>query len=233
MAHQFSFDILINNDHSLLIQFNDAPSKELSEYIYALSLAIPKIGMTGLVEVVSAYQSILVIFDIAQWEIESSQEQLNNFLKSFIKNFTTDSNIDSKSIIIPVCYDSRLAADLEDVCSQHKLSTHDFIELHSSPNYRVEMLGFLPGFLYLSGLNEKLQTPRKVNPALSVPAGSIAIGGNQTGVYSTSSPGGWHIVGRTPIKTLDLTKSSPAIANPLDTIKFQSISYQEFLDYEL
>lgn len=228
MAQQFPFDILVNSDHSLLIQFHDSSNKALSEYIYALSLAIPTLSLKGFVEAVSAYQSILVIFDVQQWNPDSAKTKLNDF----IERFTPSNKLVTKSITIPVCYDPKVAPDLENFCSYQKISIKECIDLHSKNEYRVEVLGFLPGFLYLSGLDSKLQTPRKSNPSLSVPAGSIAIGGNQTGIYSTSSPGGWHIIGRTPIKTLNLQKKNPAIASPLDNINFIPISYQEFVEYE-
>lgn len=224
-----SFNIFINGDNSLLVQFDESPNPQLSEFIYELSLAIPNINLKGFSEAVSAYQSILVIFDVTQWSFEDSKVKL----AKFINEFKPKTNLKPELIIIPVCYDSRVASDLDSVCSHHGISLNKLIELHTAEKYRVEMLGFLPGFLYLSGLNKKLHTPRKANPALSVPAGSIAIGGNQTGVYATNSPGGWNIIGITPLKTLDLNKVNPAIAKPLDTIQFKSISYQEFLDCEL
>ncbi|MBN3518924.1 5-oxoprolinase subunit PxpB [Algoriphagus lutimaris] len=129
---------------------------------------------------------------------------------------------------IPACYDLELGRDLENLASAKGLEVKALIDLHSKNNYRLHFYGFLPGFMYLQGLPEVLFTPRKSLPDASVPAGSIAIGGNQTGIYPSVSPGGWHLIGQTPIILFDPSNTPPVWASPGDLIKFNPISIEEF-----
>lgn len=129
---------------------------------------------------------------------------------------------------IPVCYDESLGSDLVSFCDEKELSSDQLISFHTEPTYRIHFFGFLPGFFYLNGLPEILHSPRKAIPSLSVPTGSVAIGGAQTGIYPCQSPGGWHCIGRTPITLFDPKSSSPVWAKPGDQIKFKPISLKEF-----
>lgn len=135
-------------------------------------------------------------------------------------------------IEIPVCYDKEFAPDLSYVANYCGLTEAQIVSLHSEPEYLVHMLGFLPGFLYLGGLNQQLYCPRKTTPAKAISTGSVAIGGQQTGIYPISSPGGWQIIGRTPLKLFNPDNSEPAIASPLDKIKFVPIIKQVFKQIE-
>ncbi|WP_187174974.1 5-oxoprolinase subunit PxpB [Algoriphagus sp. AK58] len=132
---------------------------------------------------------------------------------------------------IPVCYHEEFAPDLILLAEQKKLTPSQFIELHSCVLYRIHFFGFLPGFFYLNGLPEILHTPRKSVPILSVPRGSVAIGGGQTGIYPGESPGGWHIIGRTPISLFDPVTDPPVWAQPGDRIKFRAIRLEEFKNW--
>ncbi len=133
---------------------------------------------------------------------------------------------------IPVCYDAKFGIDLKELSSKSNLSIQEIIKLHSERIYTVFFIGFLPGFLYLGGLNEKLFFDRKSNPRLNVDKGSIAIGGEQTGIYPSNSPGGWNILGKTPIDFFNIKNKRPCFANPGDKIKFKSISFKEFSEIE-
>lgn len=129
---------------------------------------------------------------------------------------------------IPVCYDVSLSIDLENLAHTKNRSIEDIIQLHTEETYVVDFLGFLPGFPYLSGLNPLLETPRLTKPRIQIPQGSVAIGGKQTGIYPVSSPGGWHIIGQTPIKLFNPYKKTPCLLQPLDEIKFNSITFGEY-----
>lgn len=129
---------------------------------------------------------------------------------------------------IPVCYELEYGRDLEHLAAAKGIAVEAVIKLHSTKLYRLHFYGFLPGFMYLQGLPKELHTPRKSVPDLSVPAGSIAIGGNQTGIYPSISPGGWHLIGQTPISLFDPSINPPVWANPGDQIKFFSIDTTEF-----
>ena len=130
---------------------------------------------------------------------------------------------------IPVSYDDRLGNDIDELSRVVNLSRDEIIHRHLSKTYRLDMLGFLPGFLYLSGLDESLMIPRKSTPAISVAAGSVAIAENMSGIYSLSSPGGWWVIGRTPVRIFKLDQNPPVTLQPLDHIRFYQIDYQEWL----
>ena len=123
--------------------------------------------------------------------------------------------------------------DLEALSNSINLSVEEIIELHSKPFYIIYFIGFLPGFLYLGGLDSKLQTPRKANPRLKVPKGSVAIGGNQTGIYPSESPGGWNIIGKSPINFFNLKNDTPCFAKPGDKLQFYPISKDKYSDIEV
>lgn len=129
---------------------------------------------------------------------------------------------------IPVCYDESLGFDLMSFCEEKKLTPDQLISLHTGPIYRIHFFGFLPGFFYLYGLPERLHSPRKSILSQSVPAGSVAIGGAQTGIYPCQSPGGWHCIGRTPIALFEPMSNPPVWGKPGEQIKFIPISLEEF-----
>ena len=129
---------------------------------------------------------------------------------------------------VPVCYSSATGRDLEALSEAKKMTPSDLILLHTAEEYRIHFFGFLPGFMYLNGLPKELHTPRKKIPDLAVPAGSVAIGGSQTGIYPSESPGGWHLIGRSPISLFDPTSIPPVWAKPGENLKFSPISKREF-----
>ena len=224
----FNYSVNINSDNSLIIEFKGNISLELTRFILGCKQSIEKAQLTGLIETVPAYNSLLVIFKPLEWEPTQTISTIEKLLSSAKAVETSD----SEKHVIPVCYDSSLAPDLEFVANKTNLSVEEVIQIHTSVEYPVYMLGFLPGFLYLGGLNPKLHCVRRDNPRAKVEAGSVAIGGEQTGIYPIDSPGGWNIIGKTPMRIFDTTKKKPAIAKPLDTIQFTSISLDEFNSYE-
>jgi KipI family sensor histidine kinase inhibitor len=144
-------------------------------------------------------------------------------------NINTQSEIfESRQIEIPVCYEHDCAPDIALLAEHCQLSVEQVIERHSQVNYAVYFLGFKPGFAYLGDLDAKLHMHRKATPRLNVPAGSVGIGGAQTGIYPQSTPGGWQVIGRTPLKLFDPTLESPCLLQPGDTIRFKPISFDEY-----
>ena len=129
---------------------------------------------------------------------------------------------------VPVCYEGPFTPDLLKIAELKNLTPSQIIQLHSSPRYRIHFFGFLPGFFYLNGLPKELHTPRKAVPSLSVPKGSVAIGGAQTGIYPNQSPGGWHLIGQTPISLFEPSLDPPVWAKVGEQIKFNPISLKEF-----
>lgn len=224
----FSFTTFINSDHSILIEFDGTVSEDLTRFILGVTEIINDLSaqnqMEGFFEQVPAYNSLLVIFDPLRFNPEQAQQTLS----TAIKRAKPASSKQGSLIEIPVCYDSRAAEDLEYVADYCKMAVDELIQTHSQQEYTVYMLGFLPGFLYLGDLDPRLHCPRRDNPRTRIEAGSVGIGGSQTGVYPIASPGGWQIIGRTPLAMLNVDQSPPAIANPLDKVRFVPISFDEF-----
>jgi len=223
-----NFSIHTNSDNSVIVEFSDDISIELTRYILSAKDIIEQSDISGFIEAVPAYNSLLVIIEPSHF----SADRVIKKLESLLRDVEPLSLTNSQKHIIPVCYHTSLAPDLEQVAKHNGLTVEKVIEVHTGGEYPVYMLGFLPGFLYLGGLDKKIHCPRRDDPRSRIEAGSVGIGGDQTGIYPINSPGGWHIIGKTPIALLDISKSVPAIAKPLDTIQFKAISLEEFKQYE-
>jgi KipI family sensor histidine kinase inhibitor len=167
-----------------------------------------------------AYHSIVV-----KWKNQFPEDQFQKLIKTTSAQTATLSDTVWK---IPVCYGGQFGKDLLNLASEKKISEEEIVQLHSQTNYRIFFYGFLPGFMYLSGLDPILSTPRKSIPDRSIPSGSVAIGGDQTGVYPLESPGGWHIIGRSPIPFFTPSSTPPVWGKPGDLIQFTPISESEY-----
>lgn len=178
-----------------------------------------------IVDVVAAYNSITIIH----------KHSIKNLTRrvEILKKIYSQSKIQSKKASycyhIPVCYDSDLASDLNSYLRTKNLSLEELISLHTKPNYRVCFFGFIPGFMYLSGLISELHCPRKADPSTFVAKGSIAIGGNQTGIYPSASPGGWHVIGSSPLEFIGSKSALLRIVEAGDRIRFKAILRDEYL----
>lgn len=174
-------------------------------------------------DAIIGYNSILLVYEFVIEKIEHKIEVLKKLYLQKGKN----ENVMVHHWVIPVCYDLEFGMDLEQLSKEKKSSIDQIIQLHSQTTYTVFFVGFLPGFLYLGGLNSKLYSPRKATPRLRVPKGAVAIGGEQTGVYPNQSSGGWNIIGNSPISFFDVEKEMPCFAKTGDKITFKSISINE------
>ena len=218
------YRLLANGDSGLSIIFDAPVSETLSRQIMALKQICQRRFEGQLLDSIPAYQSLTLYYRPECIDYQSLSDSLRQLLES---GWLPD-NRAAQRVVIPVCYEQEFAPDLKSLASQCGLSCEQVIELHSQGQYRVHMLGFLPGFLYLGGLDTALYCARKATPSLQVPAGSVAIGGGQTGIYPQSSPGGWHVIGRTPLRMFNPSRQEPCIAQPLDIIEFTCISAEQF-----
>ena len=180
------------------------------------------------VDLIQGYHSLTIIYMNTIFDFQKEVY----FLKSIYKSTLIEKKQKYFQWEIPVCYDLEFGIDLQEISKKSNLKIDEIIKLHSDSIYKVYFIGFLPGFLYLGGLNQKIFFDRKPNPRLQVPKGSVAIGGEQTGVYPSNSPGGWNIIGKTPINFFDLENEIPCFAKAGDFIKFNSISFEEFHQIE-
>ncbi len=199
----------------------------VSDRVLALNKLIKNAEPEGLIETVPSYTGIMVYFD----PNITSSENLSKTIRSFEKDAKADPQSKTTSIIdIPVCYTQQYGPDLEYVGSYCGLSSEELIQIHTSVEYRIYMLGFTPGFPYLGGMDKRIATPRLETPRVKIRAGSIGIAGEQTGIYPIDSPGGWRLIGKTPVKLIDFNENEPFLFKAGDYLKFRAISLQEYFE---
>lgn len=200
-------------------------SPEVGALVSALNEALRGAAIPGLGETVPAFASLLVHYDPLVTDYDAVREALLS-----IGNSLSASTAGSgKTVELPVCYGGGYGADLLFVAEHAGMSTDEVIALHAGRPYRIYMLGFLPGFPYLGGLDERLFTPRLQNPRTKIPAGSVGIGGEQTGVYPLDSPGGWQLLGRTPMRLFDPQNGGRLLYAAGDSIRFVPINEDEYI----
>jgi len=209
-------------ENAILIEWPAVISEDVLQDIVAYKIKIER--LLKLQDVIVGYNSLLLVYN---FEIEKFHSKVS-FLKELYFQKGITSTIRSAHWKIPVCYDPIFGIDLELVSTSKNRSIEEIIQLHSNAIYTVYFIGFLPGFLYLGGLNEHIAMPRKETPRLRVPKGAVAIGGEQTGVYPTESSGGWNIIGNSPISFFEIDKITPCFAKTGDNISFESISLEAY-----
>jgi KipI family sensor histidine kinase inhibitor len=179
---------------------------------------------TDFYDISTAYNSLTIYLSKDILSIEKEVNKLNEIYRYGLENTSVKNCVWQ----IPVCYDKGLAPDLESFLSAKKLTLQQLIDLHAKRLYTVYFLGFLPGFPYLGGLSKELFMPRKLSPDLNIKKGAVGIGGQQTGIYSIDSPGGWHIIGKTPLTLFDVNKNPPCFLKAGDKIIFEPITKSAF-----
>lgn len=208
------------SENAILISFEQVISKEVLFQVMALDKAVNEEQIYGVIETVPAYASLAVYFDPLVWEMNDLIKRIKTLE---IKTSTQTTELNNKTWEVPVCYEAEYAPDMEKIINHSGLSRQEIIEIHSGKDYLVYMLGFLPGFIYLGGLDRRLHIPRKEVPDLTTASGSIAIGGNQTGIYSLESPAGWNIIGRTAMSFFNPKSNTPFPIKQGDKIQFTPI----------
>jgi inhibitor of KinA len=214
-------------DRGLLLEFGDEISPEVNEKVRRMALAIQEQGMEGIIETVPTYRSLLIVYNPLILSIEELKERLGEIEEGLQKTPFPE----AKLTRIPVIYGGPYGPDLDDVARYHRITPEEVVRLHCSKPYLIYMIGFMPGFPYMGELPEELVTPRLKTPRLSVPAGSVAIAQRQTGIYSMESPGGWQILGRTPVRLFDPEKEPPVLLRMGDLVQFYLISEIEFNEW--
>lgn len=227
-------------EDALLLRFGDGIDAAINARVHAAARALRAAVLAGVTEIAPAYATLLVRFDPAQWTDHASDDpfaRLATALKSNVdpglrrgdERGTTASESDAARVVeIPVCYGDEYGLDLDAVAEHSGVAPDEVIARHTGARYTVAMLGFAPGFPYLLGLDPALRVPRRANPRTRVPAGSVAIGGAQTGIYPRELPGGWHLIGRTPLALFDPARDPPCLLAPGDRVRFRAIDTDEF-----
>jgi len=218
------FRVLRLGDSALTIEFGNEIDPLINARAIAFAKAVVDQGWCGILDVVPTYRSVTVVFDPLLWSSSVLAKKLN-LLPRPHPNETGSNGILHE---IPVVYGEEWGPDLEEVAAFAGLTPAQAIELHASTRYRVYMLGFSPGFPYLGLVPEKLAMPRRSTPRTKVPAGSVGIADRQTGIYPSATPGGWRLIGRTPIPIYRKAGSTPFLLRPGDSVQFKSIDRDEF-----
>ncbi|MFS4483287.1 5-oxoprolinase subunit PxpB [Hyunsoonleella sp. 2307UL5-6] len=210
--------------NGILVEWPQRIDESILKDILAFKSKLKNNKAVGTKNLHHGYASLLITYQNSNFNFSSEV----NILKQVYN--TSDISKKDKSVMwkIPVCYDVSFGIDLEQISKEKQISIQDIVTLHSKPTYTIFFIGFLPGFLYLGGLDKVLFTPRKATPRLAIEKGALGIGGAQTGIYPTSSPGGWHIIGNCPINFFDISKPKPCFARAGDSLKFYPISLKEF-----
>ncbi len=216
--------VRIVGDRGVLVEYGDSIHPEVNLKVRAMANLLETRPVEGLQEVVPTYRSLLLIYD----PMATQPQTLIRGLRSLEKGISGVQVPPPREVEIPVCYGGEFGPDIEFVANYHGLTVEDVIRIHSSPRYQIYMMGFTPGFPFLGGLPELLATPRLETPRLSVPAGSVAIAANQTGIYPITSPGGWRLIGRTPLRLFRPEKEQPFLYKAGDFIRFRPIDRESY-----
>lgn len=215
---------LPGGDSALFVELGDGIDPELNRRVRQMHLAIEEARLTGVVEVVPAYCSLLVYYEPHRTSPEDLVAALD-----LLSRMAEEREYPQPMITeVPTAYGGEHGQDLEFVAGHSGLSTQEVVHLHAGRDYLIYMLGFTPGFPYLGGMSPRISTPRLATPRAKIPAGSVGIAGNQTGIYPEESPGGWRLIGRTPLQLFHPDNNPPALLQMGDYIRFVPITESEF-----
>ena len=219
-------------DSALSIDWGNRIDERTNRQVLALWECIRRASLPGVCNVIPAYSSLTLVFNATDIRPDTPTttpyDTLCRQVESLLAGPLETDETPGRQIQIPVCYDLALAPDLPALAARCGLSPDKIIELHAAPEYRVFMIGFLPGFPYMGTVDERIATPRLPQPRLRVPAGSVGIAGAQTGIYPLESPGGWNLIGCTPLRMFDAHSPEPTLLQPGDRVRFFPISLREF-----
>ena len=220
-----SVRFLFSGDSALVIEFGNEISVDINKKIRKMMDDIKKENIDGIVELVPTYCSLLINYDVLKIDYSTLVEKLKTFLNNDLE---TAEGEEVTLVEIPTLYNDEFGPDLSYVAEYNKLSKEEVIKIHTGTDYLVYMLGFMPGFTYLGGMSEKIATPRLESPRLQIYSGSVGIAGKQTGMYPSISPGGWRIIGRTPLKLYNPDSDTPVYISSGDYVRYVSISEEEY-----
>jgi inhibitor of KinA len=222
--------LLNAGEQGLVVEFGTTVDKAVNAKIHYVATMLRKLTITGVGEIVPTYRSLMVYFD----PLVISREKLVKRVQQILPEAgVAMQKLERGQVVeIPVCYGGEYGPDLEFVANHTGLGVDEVIAVHTAAPYMIYMLGFMPGFPYLGGMPEVLSTPRLEKPRTVIPAGSVGIAGSQTGFYPVESPGGWQIIGRTPLKAFDKDATDPFLFQAGDYLRFRSIAATEFAAIE-
>ena len=213
-------------DTGILVEYGNAIDPEINRKVRIITAAVDKDPPPGIGEVIPTYRSLLMVYDPKQ----TDPKRLESALAILEERLDQIEIPPPRTVEIPVLYGDEMGPDIGFVAEHTGLTVDEVIARHSEPSYQIYMIGFTPGFAFLGGLPDELATPRLPTPRTEVPAGSVGIANNQTGMYPVTSPGGWQLIGRTPLRLFDPYREEPFLYQAGDLIKFRPIHRAEFDD---
>jgi KipI family sensor histidine kinase inhibitor len=216
--------ILLLGDTALSVEFGHTIDPAINRRVQNLFLALKSKNLPGILDLNPTYRSLLVQYD----PLKLSPEAIQSLIRKCLKGNEAVREDEVRIHRIPVCYGGPFGPDLEEVAHQHLLGPEEVVALHTAVTYHVYMIGFTPGFPFLGGLDQRLFTPRKKTPREKVPAGSVGIADRQTGIYSMESPGGWQLIGRTPLKLFDPALEDPILIRAGEKLEFIPIPEETY-----
>ena len=217
------FRILKAADSALVIEFGSAIDRSISDRVLALAETLTHAGLPGATEIVATFRSLCVNYD----SLVTTGADLERAIAALVTSAGASSRV-RRLWDIPVCYQPSHAPDIEEVANSVGLSTAEVATLHAGTQYHVYMIGFVPGYPYMGDLPAKLRLPRRLDPRTRVPPGSLAIATSMTAIYPYESPGGWHLIGTSPVRFFDPESADGALLGPGDAVKFRAVRENEF-----
>lgn len=212
-------------DRAISIDFGQVIDPTINRHIRQTIERIKELQLDGIIELVPTYCALLVEYDAMLY----SYSDICNIIEPTLEEGMSDTTNELVTVVeVPTVYGGEFGPDLSFVASHNHLSEDEVVSIHSGTDYLVYMLGFIPGFTYLGGMDSRIATPRLSSPRTLIPAGSVGIAGEQTGTYPSDSPGGWQIIGRTPVTMYDMSKAQAALLNAGDYVRYVPIDESEF-----
>jgi inhibitor of KinA len=211
-------------DRALVVHLGDQIDTPTFQAIRALSRQLEGTPPTGMMEFLPAFTTVAIYYD----PVRTSESELTSSISELVNRLDLSRDPPSRVVEIPVCYGGEFGSDLEFVAGNAKLTPRQVVEIHAAADYLVHMIGFAPGFPYLGGMSAKIAAPRRSSPRLKIPAGSVGIAGDQTGIYPLETPGGWQIIGRTPLALFRPQQDPPALLQAGDIVRFRPIAPDQF-----
>ena len=212
-------------DRAISIDFGQVIDPKINRHIRQTIERIKELQLEGIIELVPTYCALLVEYDAMLY----SYSDICNIIEPTLEEGMTDTTNELVTVVeVPTVYGGEFGPDLSFVATHNHLSEDEVVSIHSGTDYLVYMLGFIPGFTYLGGMDPRIATPRLSSPRTLIPAGSVGIAGEQTGTYPSDSPGGWQIIGRTPVTMYDMSKAQAALLNAGDYVRYVPIGESEF-----
>lgn len=225
-------------ENAIMVEFGKCIHPEINRKVMALVAYLEQHPFVGMLEYISAYKNVTIFYDpllvnalpieVEEGEMPLSYRKMTKLIEEVLKTIDMSKTGQASIVELPVCYGGEFGPDLTFVAEHNQLSTQEVIDIHSSGEYLVYMIGFAPGFPFLGGMSEKIATPRRSSPRLAIPVGSVGIAGSQTGAYPIETPGGWQLIGRTPVELFCPQSNPPTLLHAGNIVKFKPITLEEY-----